>query len=190
MEFAKQDNMPPDLCIPIAAKSIAAIDKYIGNCSKISAKSDNALLVTLDNDIHIPKKSSIWKTKESDILYYAKQVWVHVNYSSYRNAYHKVFPDTDLKLVIDHVMNRRVARLKGFEYLRVIPISREANSSSGNITEKYGFDANRSDPIRNLNNLASLHYADIADIVKMLNIKTGGSFQDGIRDSLKYFFEE
>ena len=41
---------------------------------------------------------------------------------------------------IDHILNRRVARLKGFYYLRVIPVSPGVNTSSGGVTENYGFE--------------------------------------------------
>jgi len=32
---------------------------------------------------------------------------------------------------------------------------------------------------------AFIQYADIADITKMLNLKTGGSIQDGVNDVIK-----
>jgi hypothetical protein len=91
--------------------------------------------------------------------------------------------------VIDHVMNRRIARLKGFEYLRVVPISRAANSSSGNITEKYGYDYHSSAYMQKVNkdNKAFIQYCDMADIVKMLDIKTVGKIQEGINEVLHYF---
>jgi len=183
-------GMPTDLHVPIAARNVEAIIKYIGVTSKISP---NAFLV---NPYSIPKLNSklrIWKIKESEIFHNPKQVWVHVNYANYRKAYNKAFPEMDLtNLVIDHIMNRRVARLKGFDYLMVIPISRAANSSSGNVTEKYGFAFHSTDHMKQVNNhnLPFIQYCDKADIVKMLNINTGGNIQDGINDVLYYFDEE
>lgn len=189
-ELALRWGMSPDLHVPIAARNVEAIIKYIGVTSKISA---NALLV---NPYNIPKLNSnlrIWKVKESEVLHKPKQVWVHVNYANYRKAYNKAFPEKDLtNLVIDHIMNRRVARLKGFDYLRVIPISRAANSSSGNVTEKYGFAFHNTVHMKQVNNFNQpfIQYCDKADIVKMLNINTGGNIQDGINDVLYYFDEE
>lgn len=138
-------------------------------------------------------KLHIWKIKEAEIIHCLKQVWVNVNYTNYRKAYNKAFPEQDLtNLVIDHVMNRRVARLKGFEYLRVIPISRAANSSSGNYAEKYGFTYHNTNHMKQLNKKYQpfIQYADIVDIVKMLNINTGGKIQEGIKEVLFYFCEE
>ena len=76
-------------------------------------------------------------------------------------------------------MNRRVARLKGFRYLRIVPISREANSSSGGLSEKWAVAYHGTpDMVATNKRLGTLiQYADLADIVKMLNIKTGGSFK-------------
>ena len=192
-ELAVRYGMPPDLHIPIAARNKEAIHKYIGSFSEIFTKSNNALLVKIEDTPCINNKLAIWKIKESEILHCSSQVWVHVNYADYRKAYHKAFPEQDLtNLVIDHIMNRRVARLKGFEYLRIIPISRVANSSSGNMTEKYAHKYHSTDQMKQSNskNQHFIQYADIADIVKMLDIKTGGSVQEGVNEALKYFYEE
>jgi hypothetical protein len=186
--------MPAGLLIPIAAKSEHAITKYIGTISDVITKSEpnNALLVVIDEMPIINERLAIWKLKESTILYSHKQVWVHVDYKGYRQAYQKAFPDENIKgLVIDHIMNRRVARLKGFNYLRIIPILREVNSSSGNMTEKYGYGYHSSNEMKRINNESGpyIQFADLADVVKMLNIKTGGSFQDGVNEAQKYLLE-
>jgi len=123
---------------------------------------------------------------ESVILYHPKQVWVHVDYSGYRNAYLKAFGKLDNRgLVVDHVMNRRVARLLYFSYLRIVPISREANSSSGGLCEKWGVEYESSPERRKANREppARIEYANLWDIVKMLNIKTGGSLQDPVNEA-------
>jgi len=72
-------------------------------------------------------------------------------------------------------MNRREARLKGFFYLRIVPISREANSCSGGLAEKWGLEYHSSQEMRakNMTSPAKIQYADLADIMKMLNRKTG-----------------
>jgi hypothetical protein len=186
--------MPAGLLIPIAAKDEHAIAKYIGTISDVIMKSEpnNALLVAIDEMPIINERLAIWKLKESAILYIQKQVWVHVDYKGYRQAYQKAFPNENIKgLVLDHIMNRRVARLKGFNYLRIIPILREVNSSSGNVTEKYGYGYHSSAEMKRINNesIPNIQFADLADVVKMLNIKTGGSLQDGVNDAQKYLLE-
>jgi hypothetical protein len=109
-----------------------------------------------------------------------------VDYHGYRHAYAKAFPNQDVEnLVLDHVMNRRVARLKGFFYLRIIPILRQANSSSGGLSEKWAVEYHSSDEMsgKNLASPAKIQYADLADIVKMLNQKTGDSLQDPVNEA-------
>ncbi len=194
-DLAYKFGMPAGLHIPIAARNMEAIEKYIGSITEVlsTSQSFKAFLVTVDDSQFINRKLAIWKVNGSEILHFTKQVWVHVDFSGYRRAYQKAFPDLDLNnLVIDHILNRRVARLKGLEYLRVIPISRAANSNSGTITEKYGFEYHNTENMKQLNNqiLPFIQYADLADIVKMLNLKTGGSFQDGVNEAQKYLLEE
>lgn len=187
-------GMPPDVHIPIGARDKSAIEKYIGSISSIkNVQSEKAFIVTPHFCPELNNKLPLWGLKESTILHRNKQIWVHVDYKSYRPAYIKACPEEDVKgYFIDHILNRRVARLKGFDYLRVIPVLPEVNTSSGGVTEKYGFDYHSTDHMKNINkeDQAFIEYADIADIVKMLNQKTGGKFQDIIRDSLYLLDEE
>lgn len=192
LNIAKSWGMPLDLYCPIAAKDHEAIIKYVGKVSAVVSRrnSRNALLVDVINTVEINPKLPIWKVPSSMILHAVQQLWVHVDYRNYRAAYKRAFPNHNIdNLVVDHIMNRRVARLKGFNFLRVIAISRAANSSSGNYTEKYAFSYHNS--VNGLlfreKNPAFIQYADIADIVKMLDIKTGGQIQEGINECLKYF---
>ena len=147
-----------------------------------------ALLV----EAHAPEKPddrlAIWGLPEAAVLHYPMQVWVHVDYSAYRRAYIRAFPDVDLTgLVLDHVMNRRVARLKGFTYLRIVPISRAANSSHGGLSEGWAVERHSSPVMRERNRAsqAVVQYADLADVVKMLNMEGGGSFMDIVNEAQK-----
>jgi hypothetical protein len=111
-----------------------------------------------------------------------------VDYLAYRWAYLQAFPDSDLTgLVLDHVMNRRVARLKGFAYLRIVPISRGANSSHGSLSEGWAVEYHSSPEMREKNRAsqAAVQYADLSDIVKMLNLQGGGSFMDNVNEAQK-----
>jgi len=187
-------GMPPDVHIPIGARDKDSILRFIGSIQNIDkVPPESAFIVTPHFCPELNKKLPLWKLKESDILHHKKQLWVHVDYRYYRAAYIKACPEQDVKgYVLDHILNRRVARLKGFEYLRIIPVTRGVNSNSGAITEKYGFEYHSTDRMKKLNqeNQAFIEYGDIADIVKMLNLKTGGKFQDIIRDSLNLIIEE
>jgi hypothetical protein len=111
-----------------------------------------------------------------------------VDYRAYRRAYLQAFPDFDLTdLVLDHVMNRRVARLKGFAYLRVVPISRGANSSHGSLSEGWAVEYHSSPEMQEKNRVsqAAVQYADLSDIVKMLNMQGGGSLMDMVNEAQK-----
>jgi len=192
-EYAKEKAirvyaLPPCLHIPVAARNEAAIKRFIGHVAAVvtPASPKKALLIQL-HQVPVPNlKLPIWQLKEATILHQAKQLWVHVDFDDYRAAYAKVFPDTDLtELVLDHVMNRRIARLKGFEYLRIVPISRAANSSSGGLPEKWGVKYHSTPEMieNNRESPAFIQYADLGDIVKMLNIKTGNSLQDAVNEA-------
>lgn len=187
-------GMPPDVHIPIGARDKGSILKYIGSIETISTiPPESAIIVTPHFCPELNKKLPLWKLKESEILHCRKQVWVHVNYKSYRAAYKIACPEENVSdFVLDHILNRRVARLKGYDYLRIIPVAKSVNTSSGAVTEKYGFEHHSTDRMKSINqeDQAFIEYADIADMVKMLNQKTGGKFQDIIRDSLDLIIEE
>ena len=182
-------GLPPCLHIPIAARNEEAISRFIGKITRIlrHGSPNQALLVNTyeipDLDLRLP----IWRLKESAIFHQSSQVWVHVDFNKYRAAYLSAFPDVNLKgLVLDHILNRRAARLKGFNYIRIVPISRGANSSSGGVSETYGVEYHSTPEMvaKNKVSPAFIQYADIADIVKMLDLKTGGTLQDGVRDAI------
>ncbi len=123
-----RSGLLPCLYVPIAARDKFAIERYVGRiATQLMPKSpDKALLVEAYKPEKADVRLAIWDVPEAVVLHYSRQVWVHVDYRAYRGAYLQAFPDFDLTdLVLDHVMNRRVARLKGFAYLRVCP-SREA----------------------------------------------------------------
>ncbi len=187
--------LPPCLHLPIAARSEAAICEYIGRISAVLAsdKSNKALLVELHETPTINIRLPIWSLREAAVLHCPKQVWVHVDYSGYRRAYLEAFADQDMMgFVLDHVMNRRVTRLKDFPYVRIVPITRAANSSSGGLSEKWAVDYHSTPEMikRNKENPAQIQYADLSDIVKMLNIKTGGALQDPVNEAQALLKEE
>lgn len=187
-------GLPPCLHMPIAARDEESISRFIGKISDVLVPGtpNKALLVSLYEIPKINPKLPIWQIKESVVFHYSKQVWVHVDYSGYRKAFIRAFPDEDLTgLVLDHIMNRRVARLKGFNYLRIVPISRGANSSSGGQAERLGVEYHSTPRMREKNKMYPdfIQYADLADLVKMLDLKTGGSFQEGVRDAIKLIEE-
>lgn len=184
----KDSGLLPCLYIPIAARDRHAIEKYVGTIVAHVApgSSDKALLVEAYEPEAPDGRLAIWDVPRAAILHSRKQVWVDVEYQSFRNAYRRAFPEADLTdLVLDHVMNRRTARLKGFRYLRIVPISRGANSSHGSLSEGWGVEYHATPEMKNKNRLskAVVQYADLADIVKMLDIKGGGSLMNNVNEA-------
>lgn len=76
------------------------------------------------------------------------------------------------------------------KFVRLIPISRAANSSSGSVSEQYGYEYFQSKYLQEIYKDIYVQYADLADIVKMLDIKTGGAFQEGVNEAQKYLLED
>jgi len=117
----ERSGLQPCLYVPIAARDTSAIERYVGRiATQLMPKfPDKALLVEAYATETADVRMAIWDLPESAVLHLPRQVWVHVDYRAFRRAYLQAFPDSDLAgLVLDHVMNRRVARLKGFAYLR------------------------------------------------------------------------
>lgn len=180
--------------IPIAARNEAAIEKYIGQLARVLTPTSpsKALLVHLFDAPSLNRRLPIWAMKESAVLHHPQQVWVHVDFKGYREAYARAFPEELLKdFVLDHILNRRMARAMGFDYLRIVPISRGANSSSGGLPEKWGAAYQSSPEMVRINAQRKpfIRYADLGDIVKMLNLKTGGSLQDAVNEAQSFVRE-
>jgi hypothetical protein len=188
IEIPQKSGLLPCLFIPVAARDIQAIETYAGKiiAELAGGTPSNALLV----EAHEPDKADarlpIWEHPKASVLHYPTQVWVHVDYRAYRRAYTRAFPDVNLTgLVLDHVMNRRVARLKRFTYLRIVPISRGANSSHGSLSEDWGVKYHSTPKMKEINRAsqATIQYADLSDIVKMLNMQGGGSLMDNVNEA-------
>lgn len=187
--------MPESLHLPISAKDKEAIVRYIGNIvAELSApNTNNAFLVEVPVPTSIDTKLAVWKLPESKVLHQVLQVWVHVDYKGYRKAYIKAFPNEDISsLILDHIQNRYMAKVMGFNYVRIIPISREANSSSGSLSEQWGVKYHSSSEMRKINSKKKsfIQYADISSLVKMLNMKTGGGVMDAVNEAQKLLLEE
>ncbi|HLF92162.1 MAG TPA: hypothetical protein VJB14_01775 [Planctomycetota bacterium] len=180
--------LPPCLHVPIAARDEAAIEAYVGVVESVLGRATRrrALVVQPYEPAPLDEALPIWRIAESAVLHAPRQVWVHVDYTRYRKAYVEAFPEDDLRgSVVDHVINRRVARLKGFSLLRIVAISRAANASSGGLAERWGADYHGKDEERTkaLHAGMQIQYADLSDIVKMMNRQTGGALQDPVNEA-------
>lgn len=80
-------------------------------------------------------------------------------------------------------MNRRVAALKGFRFVRLTPTSRAANSRSA-FSEGWGVELH-SDPAQmaaNRRRGAFLQYADLTELMLMLDMRLGGGVMDAVNE--------
>lgn len=178
------------LIIPIGAKSKEDIQNYVGSIDETFGK-DNALLVSF-SPLSPPNHLPVWQQERSFWLNYPRQLWVDVDYRNYRKAYQKVFSEVieDSVYVVDHIMNRKLARSMGYRFVRLLHISRKSNSSGGRGGETY---ANSNLPISlRVNpeaNASEIVYADPMDLAKMLNIKVGGFGLEAVRDNHYLFYD-
>jgi hypothetical protein len=181
-------GIPECLHVPIAAVDEAAISTYVGEIRQtLSGRGRRAFLVQAQTPPPIDSRYPIWDKPGSAIFHRPLQVWVHVGFTRYRQAYRRAFPDEPLgDAVLSHTMNRRLAAVKGFSFVRITPTSRAANSSSV-LAEGWGV-ALHSDPYQmeaNRRRGVFIEYADLTDLMLMLDMRLGGGVMDTVNEGQK-----
>ncbi len=177
------------LHVPIAAVDVDAIHNYIGEVQQEFGRGSppKAVLVRMKEPPPIDRRYPVWALEASKAFHQPIQLWVHVAYSGYRRAYRKAFPAEDISdKILSHAMNRRVAALKGFQYTRLTPTSRGANSSSA-FSEGWAV-ALHSTPAQMVANKklgAKIQYADMTDLMLLLDMKLGGGVMDAVNVAQK-----
>jgi hypothetical protein len=173
--------VPACLHQPIVARDRSAIEEHVGEVVEVLS-SDRALLVRPSppplRDIRLP----IFDHPNIDALFQPLQVWVSPSYTRYRQAWRRALGDDAIYgKVLHHVFNRRSAKLRGFGFIRLAPISRSANSSSA-FTEGWGVALNAPDYVARLNARGfRIQYADLGALMVMLDINLGGGVQEVFR---------
>ena len=184
-----RSGIPECLHVPIAAVDEAAIGTYVGEIRQtLSGRGlRRAFLVHAHPSPPIDPCYPIWDEPGSAIFHRPLQIWVHVGFTRYRQAYRRAFPDEPLgDAVLSHAMNRRMAALKGFDFVRITPTSRGANSSSV-LVEGWGV-ALHSDPYQmdaNRRRGVFVEYADLTDLMLILDMKLGGGVMDTVNEGQK-----
>ena len=181
--------LPECLHVPIAAVDETAIATYVGEIERVLAEGSprRALLVRTKEPPPIDTRLPIWLLPTSGILHQRHQVWVHIDFAGYRRAYKKAFPDETIDgKVLSHALNRRMAALMGFAYVRITPNSRGCNSSSS-FSEQWGVTLHSTPEqvAANRRRGAFIHYADLAALMVMLDIKPGGGVMDAVNEAQK-----
>jgi hypothetical protein len=201
---AQTFGLPPCLRIPIAAVSVEAIRTNVGVIVETKTGPTgriNAVCVQPhDRAFKRDPRVKLWKHPEAakfaERLHPPKQVWVHVDYDGYRDAYIGFgMPPITPGYLLDHVQNRKAIRLRLYShpYLRLCPVSRSVNTSGGINAGGEGMEKSF------LGNLPGLPqamqdaaaramqtkvvYADPMDITKMLDIPPGTETLPGVRDT-------
>lgn len=181
--------LPECLHVPVAAVDEAAITDYIGKIERILAAGwpCRSLLVRAESLPLLDPSLPISGLPSSRILHSPLQVWVHIRYGGYRGAYRNAFPGEDIGgKVLSHAVNRRTADLEGFQYVRITPVARSSNSSSA-FSEKWGV-ALHSTPAQaeaNKNCGAFIRYADLSELMLMMDMKLGGGVMDAVNEGQK-----
>lgn len=182
-------GIPECLHVPIAAVDEAAISMYVGEIRQtLSGRGHRkAFLVEAYPAPAIDRRYPIWDEPGSATFHRPLQVWVHIGYTCYRQAYRRAFPDECIKnMVLSHALNREVAALKGFEFVRITPTSRGANSSSA-FSEGWAKDlhGDRDRMEANRRRGVFIQYADLTDLMLMLDMKLGGGVMDAVNEGQK-----
>lgn len=175
--------LPECLHVPIAAVDEVAITTYIGEIDRVLSPR-KALLIKVKEAPTIDPTLPIWELASSTILHQRQQVWVHIGYTQYRPAYKKAFPEEPIdEKVLSHLMNRHIAALKGFAFVRIVPTARGCNSSSG-FSEQWGVTLHSTPEqiAANRRRGAFIQYADLPDLLVMLNMKLGGGFMEAANE--------
>lgn len=175
--------------MPIAAIDEAAIGTYVGDIIKElgTGSPPKAFLVRIDEPPPRDARLPIWDQEGSKIFYQREQVWVRVEYTRYREAYRRAFPTEDIAdKILSHCMNRRIAALKGFQYVRITPTTRGANSSSG-FSESWGVALwSKPDELASFKRRGvAIQYADLSDLMLMLDMKLGGGIMEAVNAGQK-----
>lgn len=173
--------LPECLHVPIAAISEEAIRTYIGDIVQVLAgrARGRAFLVKVKEPPPVDRSLPIWDLPASEIFHRPPQVWVDIAYTRYRAAYRRAHPDEDISdRIISHAMNRRTAAVKGYRFVRVTSASRASNSSSA-FTENWAVDLHgRAPDPEKARGGASIQYADLCDLMLMLDLRLGGGVME------------
>jgi hypothetical protein len=204
---AQRFGLPNCLRIPIAAASLEAIARYVGAVRATVPWKGQAGAVLVEPH---PRSAgptpgvALWTgpdAKSNDArLHPDRQVWVHVDYDGYRDAYQRLGLPIPPGCVLDHVQNREAVRLGGYAhpYLRLCPVRGQVNTSAGHRAGGEGMEkgflrdlpglsaATRAAAGRALR--AEMVYADPMDLTKMLDIAPGTRNLAGVAATQKRFY--
>jgi hypothetical protein len=184
----KRWALPECLHVPIAAVDEEAIRNYIGAVERVVSGRGlrKALLVMVPERAPIDPSLPISDHPNVGIFHARRQVWVHVAYKSYRRAYKRALPDENIDgRILTHAMNRDTAVHKGFEFVRLTPVSGVANVSSA-FSEQWAKALHRpKEAVPRRTGPPFIQYADLSDLMLMLDMMLGGGVMDAVNEGQK-----
>lgn len=186
---APNHNLSNSLLTPIAAMNLEAIKNHVGNFEFIMGTNQQALLVNW-KPYEINNKLN--ELEYFDRIHQTKQVWVTVDFKNYRKTYFEVFKNIEKNnnLVVDHIFNRRLAKIWNYEYIRLIHVDRSINSSSGKGQKSFGVDLMKDNQeYHNKVKERNISYADPFDLVKIVNWKIGKNPFDNVAAMFQFWYE-
>jgi hypothetical protein len=146
-----------------------------------------AFLVTVPEPVVIDPLLPISDHPNAGIFHARHQVWVHVTYNPYRPAYKRALPDEDIDgLILSHAMNKDTAAHKGFDFVRITPVSDVANLSSA-FSEQWAKKRHKpKEPIvARRTGPPFIQYADLSDLMLMLDMMLGGGVMEAVNEGQK-----
>lgn len=180
--------LPESLHVPIAAVDEDAIRNYVGDIERVVSGRGlrKALLVTVP-EVQIDPLLRMNDHPNAGIFHVRQQLWVHVAYTAYRAAYKRALPDDNIDdLILSHAMNRKTAAHKGFDFVRITVTSDVANLSSSS-TEQWAVKWYGSAEKLATRRIRPpyIQYADLTDLMLMLDIEPGGGVMDTVNEGQK-----
>lgn len=189
-DLAYNHNLPLSLLVPIAVRDLEAIRNHIGTYNFIKNSNEKALIVDwkpYDSNL----KSNIYTLEHYKNIHQPKQIWVTPDFKPYRKFYFDYFEDLNNKnkYVIDHLFNRRLCKLREFNYIRLLHIERGVNSSSGRGQESHSVNLMIDDSkYWTKITKSKVAYADPFDLVKMVNLKTGKQPYNNVKEMFQFWY--
>jgi hypothetical protein len=181
--------LPECLHVPIAAVDEDAIRNYVGHVERVVSGRGlrRALLVSVPDPAPVDPLLPIGDHPNAGIFHARQQVWVHVAYGAYRSAYKRAFPEQNIDgLILSHAMNRDTAVHKGFDFVRITPVSGTANVSSA-FSEQWAKELHKPERpvVTRRTGPPFIQYADLSDLMLMLDMMLGGGVMDAVNEGQK-----
>lgn len=202
-------GLPSCLWVPIAARDEASIEAFVGTIEERRFRKSGevgALKVKpFQRGLPVNATAPIWSSDQADtatrLLFPDYQVWVHVDYQRYRQAYLAFgLPPPREGEFLDHVQNRKAIRLRWYShpFVRLAPVARAVNTSGGHSSGGEGMECEylrslqdkpeAAAELRALVESYRVQYADPMDLTKMLNLPPGTETLPGVAEVQRMFF--